>query len=664
MTTNTQKAKKEMDFTDLLSQYGENYKAVEKEAMSLVDYLEGCKKDPSMYATAQQRLINAIGEPKLVDTSQDERLSKIFQNKVIKIYDSFENFYGMEDAIESIVSFLTRASQGLEERKQILYLLGPVGGGKSSLADRLKELMEQQPIYVLAIPGKDENSEPILSPVFESPLVLFSPQNQRRNLESFGIDKAHIPSVMSPWAAKRLSELKGIDKFRVVKLFPSALNQIAMSVTDPGDENNQDISTLVGSLDIHKVEEFSQNDADAYSYSGALCYANQGILEFREMFKAPLKTLHPLLFATQDGNYKGTEGISAIPFNGLVLAHSNESEWEKFSNNKSNEAFIDRVTTVKVPYCVRVSDEVKIYEKLLSSSTLSKAPCAPKVLETLAQFSVLTRMAKLDDNASLKSKMRVYNGESLKDVDPKAKSITEYRDAAGVSEGMEGMSTRFAFKILARTFNHDIEVSAHPIHLLYLLEEELKHHLEGKPEVLKLYTEGFIKDIILNDYKKFVDETIKQSFFEGYREAGQNIFDRYIMYARSWIDDESYRDPDTGQLLNRESVNKELASIEKPAGIANPKDFRHEVDRYVLKYSGQHNENPTWESYQKIKDVIEAKLFNNIQELMPVISFDGGKSPEQEKKHTGFLNRMIALGYTKRQVRVMVDFHARMAKSS
>jgi serine protein kinase len=247
---------------------------------------------------------------------------------------------------------------------------------------------------------------------------------------------------MSPWAVKRLHEFNGdITRFRIVKKHPSVLRQIAIAKTEPGDENNQDISSLVGKVDIRKLEQYSQDDADAYSYSGGLCLANRGLMEFVEMFKAPIKVLHPLLTATQEGNYKGTEGLGPIPFDGIVLAHSNESEWLAFKNNKNNEAFLDRIYIVKVPYCLRVSEEVKIYDKLLRNSSLNHAPCAPDTLRMMAQFAVLSRL-KEPENSSIYSKMRVYDGENLKDTDPKAKSYQEYRDFAGVDEGMTGISTR------------------------------------------------------------------------------------------------------------------------------------------------------------------------------------------------------------------------------
>ena len=208
-----------------------------------------------------------------------------------------------------------------------------------------------------------------------------------------------------------------------------------MCKTEPGDENNQDISSLVGKVDIRRLEMLAQNDADAYSYSGGLNRANQGLLEFVEMFKAPIKMLHPLLTATQEGNYIGTENIGAIPFSGIILAHSNEAEWQSFKTNKNNEAFIDRIYVIKVPYCLRVTEEQKIYDKLVSKSELATAPCAPATLEMLARFSVLTRLRK-HENSTTFSKMRVYDGESLKDTDPHAKTIQEYRDAAGINEGI------------------------------------------------------------------------------------------------------------------------------------------------------------------------------------------------------------------------------------
>jgi len=637
----------------IFQRYQARYESAREEVMSLDDYLALCKSDPMAYAGPAERLLAAIGDPEVINTHDDPRLSRIFQNKVIRRYPAFADFYGMEEPIEHLVSYLKHAAQGLEEKKQILYLLGPVGGGKSSLAEKLKELMQHTPFYAI----QD-------SPVFESPLGLFSADEDGAILEEdYGIPRRHLRNIMSPWAVKRLQEFNGdISRFKVVKLYPSILEQVAIAKTEPGDENNQDISSLVGKVDIRQLEHFAQNDADAYSYSGALCRANQGLMEFVEMFKAPIKVLHPLLTATQEGNYNPTEGLSALPFQGIILAHSNESEWQSFRNNKNNEAFLDRVYIVKVPYCMRVTEETQIYHKLLRDSSLNKAPCAPGTLQMMAQFSVLTRM-KEPENASIFSKMRVYDGENLKDTDPKAKSVQEYRDYAGVDEGMTGISTRFAFKILSQVFNFDhSEVAANPVHLLYVLERQIvREHLP--PEVEDHYL-SFLKEYLAPRYADFIGKELQTAYLESYAEYGQNVFDRYVTYADYWIQDQEYRDPDTGEMMNRAGLNEELEKIEKPAGISNPKDFRNEIVNFVLRARANNNgANPKWTSYEKLRAVIEKKMFSNTEELLPVISFNAKASEAEKKKHVEFVDRMVEKGYTSKQVRLLSEWYLRVRKS-
>src|SRR5436305_2878885 len=489
--------------------------------MPMAEYLESCRGDPMRYANAADRLLAAIGDPQMIDTAKDTRLGRIFLNRTIRVYPAFAGFHGMEDTIERIVGFFRHAAQGLEERKQILYLLGPVGGGKSSLAERLKSLMEVNPIYVLKAGDQ-------FSPVFESPLSLFDPESLGPMIEEkYGIPSRRLSGLMSPWCYKRLEAFGGdISRFRVAKIQPSRLRQIAIAKTEPGDENNQDISSLVGKVDIRKLEVFAQNDPDAYSYSGGLNRANQGILEFVEMFKAPIKMLHPLLTATQEGNYIGTENIGAIPFSGIVLAHSNESEWQTFKNNRNNEAFIDRIYVIKVPYCLRVTEEQKIYEKLVSRSELGEAACAPATFEMLARFTVLTRL-KRHENSTIFAKMRVYDGESLKETDPRARSLQEYKDTAGVEEGMDGASTRFAFKVLAATFNHDTtEIAADPVHLMYVLEQSIRRD-QMPQDTEKRYLE-FIKGELAPRYAEFIGNEIQKAYLESYHDYGQNLFDRYV----------------------------------------------------------------------------------------------------------------------------------------
>jgi serine protein kinase len=228
-------------YDNLFDSYARFYESQRDVEMSLEDYLSGCADDPMMYASASERLLKAIGDPVVTDTSQDARLGRIFMNRTIKVYPAFEDFYGMEETIKRIVGFFCHAAEGLEERKQILYLLGPVGGGKSSLAERLKALVEK---FLKA--GKDT------SPRLESPLGLFNPE------------------ILS-------AQIGGVAK------------------TEPGDENNQDISSLVGKVDIRKLEYLPQSDPDACAFLSSLSRTTQGMLGFVEMFKAPIKMLHPFL---------------------------------------------------------------------------------------------------------------------------------------------------------------------------------------------------------------------------------------------------------------------------------------------------------------------------------------------------------------------------------
>lgn len=638
----------------ILQRAGERLVSRELTEMSLDEYLELCKKDKLAYATASERLLHAIGEAEMVDTRKDERLSRIFCNETIPTYRTFGKVYGIEPTIKDLVSFIKHAAQGLEERKQILYFLGPVGSCKSTIVATLKRLMETVPFY--AIKG---------SPVFDSPLSLFTADDA----DELQIPARYFGVVPSPWLMKRLSESHGdLSKLRVVKLYPSEKHQLAISHIEPGDENNQDISSLVGKLNIRELDRYAQNDPDAYSYSGGLCLGNRGIAEFAEMFKSPIKSLNPLLEATQSGFYKGTEAISAIPFDGIIIAHSNESEWTKFRNDKKNEALIDRIFIVRVPYCLRYAEETKIYEKMLSESSLSESPIAPKTLETLAQFSVMSRIgpSKFGAQGALgrSVKMKIYNGENLKHKNPDAKNVPEYKAEAhtnNIDEGFAGFSTRAAFKILAQTFNHDPqEVAANPLHLLLILNSRIKEEHLSKEE------EDTLVDIIQFLYKEFhkdLDKQIKQAYIESYDEYGQNLFDRYVTYADHWLEENDYRDPLTGLTMTKEELEKFLKEVEVPANVSNTKDFRNEIVKFCLRYRTAHEgNNPKWTSYNKIREVLEARIFSNIDEMLPIISNNNQSSAAEKKHHKEFVERMMKAGYTEKQVTVLVDWYLKSSK--
>ncbi len=641
---------------DYFSKLTERYASKQPQVFELQQFLEMCKTDPSLYATPAERMLKAIGEPEVIDTRNDSRLSRIFQNKKISVYPAFKDFYGMEETIEKLVAFFKHAAQDLEESKQILYLLGPVGSSKSSLVERCKELFESVPFYTIQVDDK-------ISPHYESPFGLFDYAQDGEFFEQeYGIPARILRPILSPWASKRLKELGGdVSKFKVVKVWPSSINRVGIAKAEPGDDNSQDSSVLVGKVDIRQLEHFSQDDPDAYSYSGALNVTSQGLFDYVEMFKANIKLLNPLLTATQERHYNGTEGFAAMPFNGLIIAHSNESEWQAFRNNKRNEAFIDRIYIVKVPYALRVSDEVKIYRKLLERSTLKNAIIAPGTLEMLAQYSVLGRL-EAPENSDIFVKMDVYDGKDVKEKNPEAKAIQEYRDNATVNEGMTGPSTRSAFKAISRTVNFDpTEQAANPVHLMYVLEENLKN--ENLPNDKYEQYLNYIKGILAPKYAQFLSDEIQEAYLESYFEFGQNLMDRYVAYADAWVQKIDYRDPDTNEMYDLDMLNAELEKIEKPAGIGNPRDFRHEVVSYVLRARANNGGEPVrWDSYEKLRVVIKKKIFSNTEDMLPIISFTAKASSDEERKHQSFVQRLCKNGYTEKQVRLLVDWYMRYRK--
>lgn len=626
-------------------------KARANQTMSLEEYLEEAKTNPELYRSPAGRMLKAIGTPELVDTSQDSRLRIIHENRTIKVYPAFQNhIYGNESVIERLVSYFTHAEQGLEEAKQVLYFRGPVGSAKSTFAELCKKLMEQEPIYVLALDGE-------LSPVLDSPLCLF-PEDMADDLN---IPSRFLKVIPSPWAVKRLDQLrmagKDISDFSVVKMYPDQLRQIAISKTEPGDENNQDISTLVGKTNLRMLDKFNQSDSDSYDFSGALNRANQGMMEFVEMFKAPIKTLHPLLTATQEGNYKGTEALGAIPFSGIILAHSNDTEWSAFRNDKKNEAFLDRIYVIPVPYNLRVKEEVQIYDKLIRNSTLKDAPIAPGTLDALAEFAVLSRI-EAPDNSNVITKMQVYDGRSVRDKDPRAKTINEYQKSVKKKEGFEGISTRFAYKVLSATFNFDAtEIAANPVHLLMqVLPKAIKQ--EGLPKEVEEGYLATIQSYLVPELTDQLEEDINSAYIDSYEEYGQNIFDRYITYADCFQQRVDFKDPDTGHIYNEKALDKELAAMEIKAKISNPLEFRAEVVSFCLRYQAKHGgKNPDWKAYEPIRRVIDGSMKDKLEDLLPVISTGSKASKEDQKKHSGFVKRMVEKGYTEKQVRLMVDFY-------
>lgn len=629
--------------------FKERYDARREEHISFDEYLDRCKADPATYETPHGRLCRAIGKPKIIETAKDERLGRIFENRVIRLYPAFSDFYGVENGIEELMTVLELASQGGEMEKQIPFLMGPVSGGKSSVVERCKERFETVPFYALV----DEQG--VLSPIFESPLGLFCEAANRAMLEKeYKVDPRFIPTIRSRWVQKRLNACGGdFTKFKVARLYPSVVNQIGIAETTPADENTQDVSTLVGKTDIRALDELVQSDPDAYVYSGALCVSSQGVFDFVEIHKVKVTMLNPLLTATQEHRFDASERIGALPYNGVILAHSNQSEWEKFRNNPDNAALASRTKLIRFPYCLRVSEAVKIFEKKLAHTAYKGAACAPGTLEIAAKLSVLCALAPFQ-GSPITVKMRVYNGENLRDKDIDAKPINEYRKAAGVEEGMMGMDMRLLYKAIERTFFYDpYEVSANPVTLLRVLEEDIRKEFSEKVRDRYL---AFLEDPLANDLFERIGKDLREAYFSTQGgEYAQNLFQRYFWYADHWIENKDYRDPKTGTLLKRKDLEKELERIEKPASIANPKDFRNEVVRWIWKNKSI-DTFPDRSSFPKLNEAVEKVAFPSFDEFLPILARKTQGTSEQTEQYNAFLAAMVKKGYTPSMVELLGEW--------
>lgn len=639
--------------------YKADFDKRKEEVLSLGDYLNLCKEDHMAYAGPAERLLKAFGKPEIIDTSKEKgRMNTIFMGKTIARYPAFDDFYGMEETIEKIVSHVRGAAEGSEYLKQILYLLGPVGGGKSSLGERVKELMEQNPIYVLRV--KSGPHKGAISPINESPLGLFNTPEIKDILASeYNIPKRYMKLPASPWALKRLEEGGGnIDEvFEVIKVYPSMDKQIGVAKVEPGDENNQDISTLVGKVDINKLGEgTAQDDVDTYLFSGGFAKGHQGVMEFVEMFKAPLKVLNPLLEAMQARKYTGTEQIGTIPLDALILAHSNESEWKSFSADQKNEAILDRVNIVNVPYSMRYTEEKQIYQKMLDESGYSNKPIAPRTLDMLAKFAVVSRILPAGEDymgdAAPDVIADVLDGRMAEGAKRNVPSYKELKSREPLDLGMAGASTRFNFKTLTETFNARVNqgiLEADPITLMEVLKDRI---IRDKRVPNQDALIAYIDEKMAPEYKRFLSEEIVTAFTNADDSFLQNRFDRYISMAESWLQETEFNDKEvSGKLLGRPQLEAKLGEIERGANISNPQQFRQDVVFYVFKQRAAGQE-VRWDAYEKLGSVIRQSVERRLEDILPLIIHDANRDEKQTEEFNRFIDNMKEKGYTTNMIKV------------
>lgn len=613
---------------------------------TLLEYLELVKKNPELAQLSHQRIYNMLISPGVaeIDVENDPRLSRIFKNKKLRQYEFFsEDFFGMEDTISHVVRYFHSASLRGEESRQVLYLVGPVGSGKSSLAERLKQGLENLP-PIFTIDG---------CPMYEDPLHLI-PRHLRKEFEK--MLQVKIEGDLCPVCRYKLkTDYKGKWEDYPVKTKEfSRRGRVGIGVVPPVDPNNQDTSVLIGSEDISKLDRYSEGDPRVLDLSGALNVGNRGMVEFIEVFKNETEYLHAMITATQEKSIPAPGRHGMIYVDTCIVAHSNEAEWKKFKSDHTNEAILDRIVVVKVPYNLRLSEEVKIYKKIIKQSNF-KADVAPHTIELASKFAILTRLEPTN-KCDLMTKLKLYNGEEVVEKGKTKKiDVSELKEEAK-REGMDGISTRFIMKALDNALSDNVENNCiHPLNVRESLISMVKA-ADISEDTKRSYLE-ILRDIIHKDYLEILEKEITKAFVYSYQEQAETLFQNYLDHAESYVTKKKFKDRRTGEELEPDegflkSIEEQIAIIGTAAD-----GFRQEVIAYLWSI-GRRGEKVGYESYEPLKEAIEKKLMTSVRDVSRIITKARTRDSDQQQKYDTMVEQLISNGYPPACVDVILKYAA------
>jgi len=613
---------------------------------TMLEYLEQARENPGIAKLAHKRLFDMINDQGVVevDLEQDPRLKRIFKGEKLKVYNFFaDEFFGMEKTINQIVRYFHSASLKGEESRQVLYLVGPVGSGKSSLVERLKKGLEHlPPVYAI------DNC-----PMFEEPLHLVPRHLRKEFSKMLGVE---IEGDLCPVCRYRLKEeFQGRWEDVPVRLYDFSIRaKRGVGVVPPVDPNNQDTSVLIGGEDISKLDMYSEGDPRVLDLTGALNVGNRGMVEFIEVFKNETEYLHAMITATQEKSIPAPGRHGMIYVDTCIVAHSNEAEWKKFKSDHTNEAILDRIVTVKVPYNMRLSEEVKIYKKIIRQSQFT-ADIAPHTIEIASMFAILSRLEPTN-KCDLMTKLKLYNGEEVVEKGKTKKvDVVELREEAK-NEGLSGISTRFIMKALDNALSDNIEMNAiHPISVRESLVHMVKE-ADFADDVKKRYLE-FLQDTLHKEYLEVLEKEITKAFVYSYQEQAESLFQNYLDHAESYVTKKKFKDRSTGEVL--EPDEGFMKSIEEQIAIIGTAcdGFRQEVIAYLWS-AGRRGEKVSYESYEPLKEAIEKKLMASVRDVSRIITKARTRDDDQRKKYDRMVEQLIRNGYPASCVDVILKYAA------
>ncbi len=621
-----------MDFKEFIKSDREKHNK-QKFKGTFIDYLEIVKDNPDVAKLSHKRIYHLIMDKgfEILRPEENAKIKKIYGNEKIKKYNFFkEDFYGIDTVVMKLMNYFHSASMKGEEARQVLYLVGPVGAGKSSLVEAIKKALETAPpVYVLD--G---------CPMHEEPLHLI-PKHLRKEFEDMlGVK---IEGDLCPVCKYRLlNEFGGeYEKFPVSTKNFSIRSRKGIGVVPPVDPNNQDTSILTGSIDISKMDMYPEDDPRIFSLNGAFNVGNRGLVEFIEVFKNDVEYLHTIITATQEKSIPSPGKGSMIYFDGLIIAHSNEAEWNKFKSDHTNEAILDRIVKIEVPYCLELSEEIKIYEKILKKSNFD-AHIAPHTIEIASMFAILTRLLpsmKVDPI----TKLKLYNGEEIVEKGTtKRIDVLELKEEAGPMEGMKGISTRFIIKAIDNALSNAEHKCINPLSVMESIIKSVKD-MDISQDDKKKYL-GYIQDTIRKEYNKILEKEITKAFIHSFQEQAESLFNNYIDNAEAYVNKTKLKDSATSEEL--EPDEEFMRSIEEQIGISesSAKGFRADVTSYMF-YIVRSGGKMDYRSYEPLKEAIEKKLTASVKDLSRIITKSRVRDKDQDKKYNSMVNQMEKNGY-------------------
>ena len=609
-----------MDLVKRLEEYRDRERELTWEG-TFAQYFEIASKQPQVARLSHERIYHMIMDAGVEATRTGEPHYKFYSQEI----------FGIEKPLQQIVDYFHSAAQRLEVRKRVLLLMGPVGGGKSTIVYLIKRGLE-------AYSRTDEGAIYALRdcPMHEEPLHLI-PVDLRPDIEKeFGL---YIEGDLCPHCRFMIdNQYRGhIEDVPVKRITFSEKYRVGVGTFTPSDPKSQDISELVGGIDLSTIGEVGvESDPRAYRFDGELNIANRGIMEFVEMLKTDEKFLYVLLTLSQEQNIK-TGRFSMIYADEVVVSHTNEHEYQAFVGNKKSEALQDRIILVKVPYNLRVSDEIKIYEKLLKQSSLQNVHIAPYTLRVASVFAVLTRLepSKKAGMSPMK-KLRLYDGEDIEDF--KQKDIKELQEEA-VREGMDGISPRYVINRLSNALIKQNVTCINPIDALRALRDGLDQHTSITREERDHYL-NFISEA-RKEYDEMARKEVQRAFVYSYEESARTLLNNYLDNVEAYCNKTKLRDPITDEEM--EPDEQLMRSIEEQIGITEnaKRSFREEI---LIRISSLARKGLTFEytSHERLKEAIEKKLFADLRDVVKITTSARTPDKEQLRKINEVVNRLMA----------------------